>query len=179
MTMAFVVEGVRDYLRDNAPWTKYQCSIQHGAMPPSVATEIHIAIDAGPITTAPENSYYLGETSEIIIGVWKRWKDVPRDRTGTMLVETDIYRAAVATLHSEERTAVKLLHKSFAAMGAINTQFSLPDASKGDAFQSPLHYMGNSGNETMVVVDAQEAAFLGRKLRFRGLLRIQYVDSIG
>ncbi len=182
MSMAFVLEGVRDYLRTQNSWDKHQCQIQQNAVPtevPNVAPQWYVAIDGGPVTTSNPNNEYLGEEFALTAGVWWRIGAYAPDQRGVMELKTDIYRAGIDTLDKLERKAIKFLHHEWALLTAINTQFSLPDADLGDAFQSALSYTGRGPNEAVVLQNQEAPAFMGRRLNFKGLLRIQYVQSIG
>jgi len=171
------LEGTRDYLQSENSWTDHQCNLQQNAVPPPVAPQFYIALDDGGIEN-DSVEHFLRETYTMVVGVWFRVGAYPEDARGFMQLKTDLYRATIDTLNSLERKVLQNTHHIWALVTAVNTQFSLPSAGDGDYFQSTWVYQGRSGNEITALPDQQGNAYLGRRMRFRGMRRIQLVDSI-
>ena len=182
MSMGMVLEATRDYLRTQNSWNKHQCQIQQDAVPtevPNVAPQFYIALDGAPVSTGNPNNEHLSELFNIKIGIWWRVGAYAPDQRGAMELPTDIYRAGILTLTQLERKVLKFTHHEWALLTFINTKFGLPDVDLGDAFQSPLSYLGRGPDEAVVLPNQASAAFIGRRLNFSGFLRVQYVESIG
>lgn len=177
--MSLVLEGTRDYLKTQNSWDTTQCEIQDQGTPPAVAGEFFVALDDGGVETQGEDSELLREIQLIEISVWRRLGGYAPDKVGVMLLDTDIYRNTIETLSTLERKVVSQVHGDWALRVAINTQFGLPDATLGGEFTSSFRYKGRSRPERVVIPDAEDDVYLGYRLRFRGMLRNQYVDSIG
>lgn len=178
MSMAFVLEGTRDYLRSQNTWTYEQIGIQFQTIPPNTARQWYIGMDDAGVESAIEKNYYLTETFSIEIGIWREHASIPRDRSGEMQLATDIYIAGIKTLNALERLVIAQLHGIYAVPAAINAQFTLPSIGSGGVFRLPLAYRGRTRNEKLEVADVQDSAlWFGRRLLFRGLPRTQYINS--
>ncbi len=177
--MSMVLEGTRDYLIDQNSWNINQCDIQFRGVPPAVAGDFFISLDDGGTEAPDEISELLKEIQIIEVAVWRRLGGVPRNKQGVLFLNTDLYRATVETLSSLERKVMAKVHGQWALRLAINAQFSLPDATLGGEFTSRFAFTGRSRPEAVVIPDAEDDVYLGRRLRFRGMMRRQYVESIG
>lgn len=186
MSMAMLLEGVRDYLRTNndPPFGfdpasgKDHCGIQIDGMPPPTARSHYLALDESTVTGTNDSNYYHGETYEISAYVCRNILDKPRDRQNIELLKDDIYLASMQTLEKMEREVIVALHQNYALTTAINTQFSLPDATLGDVFLEVLRYRGR-GRTTAVTVPDSQAVFHRRELRFGGIKRNQRKGMAG
>jgi len=180
MSMGMVLEGVRDYLRTQHSWDKTNCGIQFGAVPIVTTSAFYVSLDDDGVTTTDPRNYHLTEEYAIEIGIWRRTGRLPEDYRGQLQLPDDIYIATAKTITDLERMVVGKLHKIEAARTSINTQFELPDATLGAAFNGHLTYVGRSKNETFAITGQRGTkTFAGRRLRLRGLRRIQRIDSMG
>lgn len=185
MSMALLLEGVRDYLRsqnelpNGDQWGRQQVGIQFKSMPPATAGQFFLSLDDGGVDAPSNPSYYLKEIYTITIGVWRRMGTTPANRRGQQLLADDIYRDQITTLEDLERIAIKQLHEKPVVTQSVNDQFGLPSEALGDRFQGRLYYTGRSTNETTGLPDSPSEVFIGRKLRFRGMLRVQRIENMG
>lgn len=181
MSMAWALEGVGLWLCDQAEWPKKQVAVQFQAMPPAISVDWHISIDDGGVTTAPEGNYYLTETYEIVLGIWKRVTgQFHSDLSGNILLSSDIYRPNAVMLDELERKCIKHLHQNWTMIGELNARYGLPVEGKGDSFRGTLAYQGRTPNQPIgTAVGGDAIAWIGRKLKFRGLMRTQAIGSIG
>lgn len=178
MSMAMALEGTRDYLRNANSWDHTLCGIQFEARPPNRAGQFYVALDDGGVSTGPDNTDALTEIYTIEVAVWRRPGHLPRDREGELQKVDDIYLSNIQTLHSLEREIIARLHNNYSLMTAVNAQFSLPTGSMADKFLQPWVYRGRSKVEGMTD-DNGNRTFIGRRLQFRGMKRIQKRGSIG
>jgi hypothetical protein len=72
------------------------------------------------------------------------------------------------------------LHKNYGFLTFVNTLFGLPDDDLGAAFMDPLNFRGFSRFESIAIPgqSTDPDVFYGRRLRFRGLKRIQKVREL-
>jgi len=179
MSMGMALEGTRDYLRTQQSWTYKEIGIQFRNLPPAVAPQAYVALDDGGVSTQRSNDYFLRESLTITIGVWRRMSEYPKDVSGQLLIPSNIYQPLVKSLEDLERLVIDDLHTAHALTSAINTQFSLPDATLGDKYTGHLSYTGRTTNETLALPESPDVVFIGRRLRFQGLTRLQPVSGIG
>lgn len=188
MSLGMGLHGVRDWLRSQYGWKENQCGVQYQCLPPASADNFYIAIDDAGVETGPEETDALTEVLNIEIGAWRRPGGKPADRLGMLKLPQDLYLAAVHTNTDLERAVITPtgasrdkggLHKNYGAMNFINTLFRLPDADLGAGFMEPLHFRGCGRFESITVPgkSSDPDVFYGRRLRFRGLKRIQKVRA--
>lgn len=181
MSMGMALEGVRDWLRDKNGWTNQECGVMFRCVPPNRAGQKFIAIDDGGVETGPANTYGLTEIYNIEIGIWRRPGHLPKDMLGQAMLPEDLYLPEISTLNDLERRVIFWLHFKKELPPYLNAKYGLPDEGRGDIFQEMLTYRGRTKVETAQPDEGQPGlVFIGRKLRFRGLKRIQKItDSLG
>lgn len=177
MSMAMLLEGTRDYLREQMPLKATECDIQHDSIPPWPSGQFYVTLEDSGVAPGPDQSYYLKEIFSIDIGVWRRPGDIPKDRWGTFQFRDNQYLGSVQTLDRIERRIIELLHQKPAAMVALNEKFGLPSAEAGDNFSSFLRYRGRSGMQNKFPPEADGIMFIGRVLSFSGSMRLQKVTQ--
>lgn len=181
MSLGMVLHGVRDYLRQQYSWDYTKCGVQKNNVPPANAGAFYIAIDDAGDESGPEDTDALTETVNLEIGVWKRTGGRTDDRLGTLKLPDDIYLASIYTNTDLERM-VKIpdgasghggLHNNWRLVAFINTLFGLPSDTLGAGFTGQLTYRGSGRFEAITLPDNTAISFYGRRLRFRGLRRVQ------
>lgn len=177
MSMAMLLEGTRDYLREQMPLTAHECDVQFQGTPPAVAGQFFIALEDAGLASGPEESHYLKEIYSIEISIWRRPGPLQRDRWGEFEFRENKYLGSAKTLEKIERSIIELLHHKPAAMVDLNTRFSLPSEHLGENFSSSLRYRGRGGVLTNVLPESPEIAFIGRTLTFSGSMRLQTVPQ--
>lgn len=177
MSMAMALQGTRDYLRTTNTWDYKTCGIQFESKPPNIAGQWYVALDDAGVDTGPDNTDALTENFSIDVGIWRRPGGLPNDRQGELQKVDDIYLANIQSLHDLERLVISQLHNNWTMISTINTQFSL-DNTTLMPFNMPWIYRGRSKMEGVTLADGTARAFLGRRLRFRGMRRIQKRGSI-
>lgn len=175
MSMGMVLEGVRDWLRDKNDWKVIECGVMMDTVPPNRAGQKYVAIDDDGIDTGPENTHGLTEFYNLSIGIWRRPGHLPKDQQWNMVIPEDTYLPEISNLNDLERRVVFWLHNRWDLAGWLNTKYSLPDAGKGDKFTGQLVYRGRSKIESAIGDEGNR--FIGRRLRFRGLRRVQKITS--
>lgn len=181
MSMGMALEGVRDWLRSKNDWSNIECGVHYQTVPPNRAGQKFIGIDDGGVETGPANTHALTEIYMIDIGIWRRPGHLPKDMLGNVMLPEDLYLPEISTLNDLERRVVFWLHQRWDLLNYINGKYGLPDEGRGDNFTGQLVYSGRSKVETASPDQQQPGiVFLGRKLRFRGLRRVQKItDSLG
>lgn len=180
MAMSMVLEGVRDFLRQENGWKAGQCEIQQGATPTNTSRGMYVALDDAGVDTAAADQHYLKEIYSIEIAIWTETGSLPADLSGQAQLKADKYTPGRATLHKLERRIIAQLHQKQEPRNQINAEFGLP-GSDGCIFLMPLVYGGRPKNETFGAIQqgAQNVAqWLGRRLRFRGFDRTQKIGSV-
>lgn len=180
MSMAMALEGTEAYLRSVLQMSKDQISIQLNTEPPPMAGQWFIGIDdAGVDARATGNDAYFYEVYSIEIGIWKRPGQFPKDRREELIKVRNLYVPELETLESLERKVLTVLHKSHNWRRAVNEQFNLPVGGSGDVFSNPWRYVGRGKNEKLIAEteNSNGDAWIGRRLRFTGADRLQYVES--
>jgi hypothetical protein len=189
MSMGMGLHGVRDWLRTQFGWKENQCGVQYQCLPPATADQFYVAIDDAGVEVGPDETDALTEILNIEIGVWRRPGGKPADRLGMLKLPQDIYLAGIYTNTDLERMvlcptgAAKNkggLHKNYGFLTFVNTLFGLPDDDLGAAFMDPLNFRGFSRFESIAIPgqSTDPDVFYGRRLRFRGLKRIQKVREL-
>jgi hypothetical protein len=189
MSMGMALYGLEAYLRQQYKWQPIQCGVQHRCLPPPRAGQFFVGIDDAGVEGGPAETNALTEVCNIEIGVWRRPGHLSQsDMIGKMKLPTDPYIAGVltatklermVTIPTEDQSSLGL-HQNYGAMNFINSLFGLPDAGLGDKFCEPLVFRGFSRFESVVIGEGKGAeAYYGRRLRFRGLKRIQKYSNIG
>ncbi len=182
MAMDYVLQGVRDHLRQRNAWDRLHCDVQEAGYPPATATQWFVGIDETSVTAGKQENYYLGEEFEVSVFVSRNmeWMD-PNKRSKSLLRENP-YLAHVASMGAIERVVIQSLHMSHVLRNLINDTHNLPDTQNGDIFITPLTYMGRSTTHVMQAPESriqQSLIYKGRELRFRGLKRNQSIASMG
>jgi len=183
MSMSTALKALRDWMQteSNITWgnppialNKDNCFIGIDAEPQHVTGKFCIVIDDGGVdTTAPEN-YFHSETYTITIAVWRRITTYAEDRRGqTMLVPNDIYSTYAKSIEQLSRDVITNVHQSYTFLSYLNALVGTEET--GDIYRSPLNYRGR-GTTSIMPLDDREA-FLGRMLRFSGLLRVQRIGE--
>lgn len=156
--------------------------VEFGAYPPPTASDWYIAIDfGGESQTAGPQQYFLREEYSLLIGIWRRQTEVPRDRLGRMNLRSDLYRPQATTIQAMSRSLIKNLHQQFWLPTEINLKLAT-DESYGNKVQSPLIYLGSGANEPYTVDSLRTndvETFIGRRMKFRGLMRSQKIEEMG
>ncbi len=198
MSMAMVLEYTAVWFREKYSWTPQQCAVVHDCEPPAEAGQFFIGIDEAGVEPGPDNTDALTEIFTITVGIWRRPGYLgQRDRRGFMKLPDDMYVQGAYTLSDLERKVIihkstlhaaeqnkDGLHNNWAFRTAINAAYNLPDLALGAEFTGCFHYKGRGRMEPLVVDEGNTAqAWMGYRLRFRGLERIQKhrlaVDAIG
>lgn len=186
MSMAMVLEGSQDFLRQLYEWKPTECVVAPETLPTASAGPFFIGIDEGSVEGGEENSHKLKEVFNIEIGIWRRPHNLPKDRWREYLKVQNMYLPEVATLDTLERQVITALHGYGKRNGGpslwefINTKFQLPISGRGDRFNGTLMYKGR-GKSEVISLPAEEGGgeFYGRRLRFRGLDRTQSTTQMG
>lgn len=179
MSMGMVLEGVRDWLRDRNEWSITECGVTDDGYPPARAGNFYIAVDEDGVDVGPERTNALTEIYKIEVTVWRRPGHLPKDFLGNIVLPEDRYLPEIKTLHDLERRVIYHLHGWRASTNTLrnflNTKFNLPDVGRGDAFITELMSTGRGRKEKHQVDDGMP--FIGRRLRFRGLMRVQKISN--
>ena len=177
MSMAMLLEGTRDYLREQMPLTAHECDVQFQSIPPAVAGQFYVTLDDAGVASGPDGSYYLKEIYSIEISIWRRPGPMQRDNWGQFEFRENKYLGSVQTLDKIARKIIELLHHKPAAMTDLNDRFGLPNEHLGENFSTSLRYRGRSGVLTSVLPENPEIAFIGRTLTFSGSMRLQSIPQ--
>lgn len=175
MSMGMVLEGVRDWLRDQNSWKAIECGVMMNTVPPNRAGQKYVGIDDDGIDTGPENTHALTEYFSLSIGIWRRPGHLPKDQQWNMVVPEDVYLPEISNLHDLERRVIFYLHNRWDLVGYLNKKYELPDAGRGGTFTGQLVYRGRGKIESAAGDEANR--FIGRRLRFRGLRRVQKITN--
>ncbi len=156
--------------------------LEFGALPPPTASDWYLAFDfAGESQTARPEDYFLREEYSITFGIWKRQTEIPRDRLGRLSLTQDLYRPQALTLHATNRKLVTTFHQKFWLPNYISEKINASE-SNGNVAISPLIYLGCGANE-QYTVDSMRSndveTFIGRRCKFKGLMRIQKIEEMG
>lgn len=189
MSMGMALFGLERYLRTQYRWGPTQCGVQHRCLPPPRAGQFFIGIDDAGVEGGPEETNALTEICNIEIGVWRRPGHLNQaDMIGKMKLPDDPYIAGILTATKLERMVLVPvvgqqsggLHQNYGAMNFVNELFNLPSSELGAGFNTPLLFRGFSRFESVAIENGGNAAqaYYGRRLRFRGLKRIQNPYSL-
>lgn len=179
MSMGAILKQVRDHLRDAMPLAADQCDIRPDGEPPQSAGELFVAVDELGVTSTARS--YIEEQFEVEVAVWRRAGQYPADRIGDAQLSDDPYTAGLFTLDDLEREAIRRLHGNFTDVtAAVNTALGTGSGNAGDSFRLALYYEGRGRTEVLPPSRGaqQPAQWLGRRLRFVGMNRIQALDVI-
>ena len=117
MSMAVVLQRVRDHLRSALALSADQCGVRVGGHPPASSGELYVAVDElGVECTARD---HLREVYVVEVALWRRVGQWPDDRAGDALLRDDAYLAGALTLDRLERSVI-------ARCTAITPTFPLP-----------------------------------------------------
>lgn len=188
MSMGMGLHGIQDWLRQEYGWKANQCGVQYRCLPPATAGDYYVAIDDAGVETGPEETDALTEILSPEIGIWRRPSGKPADRLGLLKLPEDIYLNSIYSNTNLERmvicptredTSKGGLHMNWGFVTFLNSKFELPSADLGAGFLSPLIFRGFSRFETVGIPGKSNDpdVFYGRRLRFRGLKRIQKVRA--
>ena len=180
------LDKIREQLSHQNAWELQFCNVQFETFPPYTSPEWYVGIDDNGISqTAPEDSNYMREVAQIQIGVWRRQGVTPRDQSGNQLLYYDPYRPDRVTLDQMEnkvKSALVGLPQRNELVDAINEIIENNPDEFGYCVTKPLRYMGRSKSEVYVppahVGGDDIPTYLGRRLNFTGLDRIQEYDEI-
>lgn len=175
MSIGMVLEATRDWLREKNGWSPAQCGVSDEGYPFEKSGQIYIGIDEDGISAGPPETYALTETFQIEVAVWRRPGHLPKDMYDQLVVPEDRYLPEVSTLHDLERRVLFWLHHRWPFLTYINAKYGLPDSGRGDKFTEALTYSGSSRKEVYTVREG--VAYMGRRLRFRGLKRTQKITN--
>lgn len=175
MSMGMVLEGVRDWLRTQNNWDVKTCGVQMGNVPPNTAGPKYISLDDDGVDTGPDNTHALTEIFGLEIAIWRRPGHLTKDYRDQAYLPEDRYLPEISNLHDLERRVVFFLHQRWDLVAWLNTKYGLPDSGKGDNFTGQLVYRGRSKLDS-VATDKGEL-YIGRRLRFRGLRRVQKITN--
>lgn len=189
MSMGMGLEAIEKWLRAEYGWKVNQCGVQYQCLPPATADQFYVAIDdAGVENGGSEGTDSLEEVLNIEIGVWRRPGGKPADKLGLLKLPDDVYLPAISTNTDLERLvqipsgAAKRnggLHRNYGFLIFVNELFKLPSDELGAKFTEPLLFRGANRFESIAFAGAKNDAhaFYGRRIRFRGLKRIQKVRA--
>lgn len=184
MSMALALEGIQNWLRDRNGWKPNECGVQYDALPGFDSGQFYVAIDDAGVEAGSPNTNSIKETLSITIGIWKRPEHLAGMRKGQLKLPLDKYLLGSWTLHQLERQVIIRqlhgLHANYEFMNYLNSINFLPDDLEGAKFNQPLFY-GGRGRMDTVAVDAKglsdPVAWIGYRLRFRGLVREQRLGN--
>jgi len=176
MSMGAIIEHVRDHLRSALSLAVDQCGVQIGGNPPQRPASFYVAIDE--VCVESDAKEHLREIFEIEIVVWRRLGTLPSDRRGDAHLRDDPYLATLQTLDDLEQSVILAIHANYTDItAATNTALGTGAPSGGDIFQMALFYQGRKRSELFPKrSDQANAQWLGRRLRFRGMTRVQAID---
>lgn len=156
--------------------------VEFGAHPPPTASDWYIAMDfGGESQTAGPQQHFLREEYSLIFGIWRRQTEIPRDRLGRLNLRTDLYRPQATTIQAMSRALIKNLHQQFWLVTEINLKLAANEV-YGNKVLSPLVYLGSGANEEYTVDSMRTndvETMIGRRMKFRGLRRIQTIEEMG
>jgi hypothetical protein len=175
MSMGMVLEGVRDWLRTKNEWDHMTCGVMAGSIPPNRAGQKYVALDDDGVDTGPDNTHGLTEIFGLEVGIWRRPGHLPKDQQWNMVIPEDVYLPEVDNLNKLERNVIFLLHQRWDLAAWLNQKYGLPSSATGDAFTGQLVYRGRSKIEAASGDGTNR--FIGRRLRFRGLRRVQKITN--
>jgi hypothetical protein len=173
MSMGIILNQVRSHLREALTLSSDQCDIQPSGIPPEAAGEWYLAIDE--LGVASEARDHLAEEFAIEVSIWRRLGQFPADRRGEALLPESAYLAAMHTLDGLERRVILSLHGNFGELvSGANAAVGAGQPGGGDVFQLALYYEGRGRAETLPrTTGRQQPQWIGRRLKFRGMNRVQ------
>ena len=176
MSMGAILQQVRDHLRSAMSLGVDQCDVRPGGMPTAAAGEFYVAVDELGVQSTAQS--HLREQYEIEVSIWRRTGQYPDDRLSDVVLRDDVYLAGIQTLDDLERSVIKNLHANYTDItAAANTAIDAGAPGKGDIFQLALYYTGRSRSEVLDHNPKENPApWLGRRLKFTGMIRVQATD---
>ena len=146
-----------------------------GSIPPGRAGQKYVALDDDGVDTGPDNTHALTEIFGLEIGVWRRPGHLPKDREWNMVIPEDVYLPEIDNLHKLERAVIFYLHQRWDLVAYLNQKYGMPNSGSGDSFTGQLVYRGRSKIEA--AIGDEKNRYIGRRLRFRGLRRVQKITN--
>lgn len=177
MSMGVVLQTIRDHLRTAMSLAVDQCGIRPGGHPPSSAGEFYVAID--DISVKGDARAHLREEYEVAVSIWRRLGQHPEDRTGDVLETEDPYLPSLLTLDQLERDVIRFIHANYTEVTkTANATLGTGTPGKGDILQLAMYYQGHAGSErfTSEPRNTSRPDWIGRRLRFAGMTRVQATD---
>ena len=186
MSMGILLDTILDWLPTQD--MEFRRGINYGVefrgSPPPTAKDWYIAFDDGGVVQRgrPED-HWINEEYSMIVGLWRRQSEVPMDRVGNMYLESDQYRPQAKSLDQMERQMLRIFHQNWDFLNALNAKLEpRDDAVRGDDFNRVFIYRGRSANETLTLpgehANRSQDTFIGRRLRFSGIERTQYITNM-
>lgn len=186
MSMGLLLQTIIDWLptQDNEFREKINFGVEFRGNPPPTAGAWYIAFDDGGVVQRgrPED-HWINEEYSIIVGLWRRQSEIPLDKLGNAYLESDQYRPQVKTLDAMERQTIGLFHQNWEFLEALNAELATRAAAvRGDNFNRVFIYQGRTGNDTVTLpgehANRSQDTFIGRRLRFKGIERCQYITNL-
>ncbi len=176
MSMGIILQVVRDHLQTEMSLDAGECGIQPGGLPPDGAGELYVAVDELGIRSASRNQ--LHEIYEIEVAIWRRSSNYPTDRQGDVVLRDDPQLAGILTLDDLERDVISKLHANHTDIMAVaNSAIGAGSPGGGDVFQQPLYFAGRGRSESLRPGGSKSpVAWIGRRLKFTGMTRVQATD---
>ena len=184
MSMALALEYTCEWLRTKNTWVAQQCGITYNAEPALDAGKFFVGIDDSGVETGDERTDALTEIMNLTIVFWRRPEHFLKVRRGLIKTNNDPYIVGAYTLHDIERLIIvprlNGLHLNYTFLADLNTYFALPHDDLGASFITPLVYRGRSRMESIILpsTNGDGQAWLGYRLRFRGLQRTQKLRGV-
>jgi len=176
MSMGVVLKIVRDHIRNRLSLTGGQCDVRPDGRPIDVAGDLYVCISEGGVQS--ESRLHLSERHEIEVSIWRRATAVPTDRQGDLLLPDDQYVANLQTLDDLERAIIAHIHGNDADIRQAANALLTSGGANSDGFSVTLFYAGRGPSETFTDRPRSSAEWIGRRLRFGGMLRIQPLGAM-
>ena len=176
MQIGIILQTVRDQLRGRFHWAGDQCRVTAMGLPPARAGEFFIGIFDGGTAAAKEEGYFLAETFQLEIAVWRRIGSYASDRQGTVLLEDDPHLGNVCLPSQLASRVQRFVHRNYRLMQAINAAHGSPAEASGSGLQSPFVFQGSRPSQVHTP-SGGSASFAGRVLQFGGALHIDPISE--
>jgi hypothetical protein len=171
MSMGAVLKVVRDHLRNRLSLASGQCDVRPDGRPIDAAGDLYVCISEGGVQS--ESRLHLSERYEIEVSIWRRATAAPTDRQGDLLLPDDQYLANMTTLDDLERAVIAQVHGNDADIRQAANAVLISGGASGDGFSVTLFYAGRGPSETFADHARANVGWIGRRLRFGGMLRVQ------
>ena len=175
-----VLQAVRDRLRSLYSWTKQQCAIRERGFPSPTSGQFFIGIYGTAMSgTGGENDYFLRQNHTLDVAIWRQTSVNPKDQSGDIYEITDSRRPAIETLDRLESKVTQALHQNQELRAACDAiAVTDQDTFGRESFKTPLVYLGWNGHEPFSLPGGgpDGRTFVGRRIRFRGLTRVQRIS---